>query len=324
MTAKGWLLFFYSVPAKPVKARAKIWRNLLKAGAVPLKGATYVLPDSDENHELFQWLTDEVVSMRGEAAFVRVGKIETMTDTEIIASFRSERERDFRRREKDVEDLERRLSSIRKGSRAPDAAVLAGRLRRVEKTREAVEKTDFFPTPAGAALKKRIAALHEGLARISGVRPAGAPSPPAPRRAEEYRGRTWVTRKRPFVDRMASAWLIRRFIDPTAAFKFIAEEDIGRAGAGSVTFDIRGGEFTHSGDLCTFEVLVRSFGIRDRVVKSIAGIVHDLDIRDGKVGHSASPGVEEILRGIRKTSKDDRTSLERGMSVFEMLYASLA
>lgn len=319
---KGWLLFFYSVPAKPVKARAKIWRNLLKAGAVPLKGAGYVLPDSDENYELFQWLTEEAASMKGEAAFVRAGRIETMSDKEVIAAFRAERERDYRRLEKDLEDVERRVGSIRKGTRAPDAPALEGRLRRLEKIREAIGKIEFFPSQTGAALKSRIKALREGLDRFQGVRPLPGPMPPAPRRAGDYRGKTWVTRKKPFVDRMASAWLIRRFIDPKAAFAFVAEEDIGYAGKGSVTFDVRGGEFTHTGDLCTFEVLTRAFGIRDRAVKTIAGIVHDLDIRDGKFGHGASAGVEEILRGIRKTVSDDGRSLERGMAVFEMLYAS--
>jgi hypothetical protein len=121
---------------------------------------------------------------------------------------------------------------------------------------------------------------------------------------------------------MASAWLIRRFVDTKAAFKFISESDLAAVGGKVTTFDIRGGEFTHIGDLCTFEVLVKSFGIRDKTVRKIAELVHDLDVKDDKYGNPETPGVEEILIGIRKTANNDSDALERGMTVFEMLYQS--
>jgi hypothetical protein len=142
------------------------------------------------------------------------------------------------------------------------------------------------------------------------------------KKLDHYRGRIWVTRVHPFVDRMASAWLIRRFIDPAASFQFIQEGDLSKVTSDGVVFDMRGGEFTHQGDLCTFEVLVKTFNIRDKAVKKIAEIVHDLDVRDDKYDNPEDAGVEEILTGIRKTAKSDADGLERGMAAFEMLYQS--
>ncbi|HWR72547.1 MAG TPA: chromate resistance protein ChrB domain-containing protein, partial [Nitrospirota bacterium] len=142
------------------------------------------------------------------------------------------------------------------------------------------------------------------------------------KRAKDYQEKTWATRKNPFVDRMASAWLIRRFIDPKAVFTFIDERNIGSLDAAAVPFDMRGAAFTHVGDLCTFEVLVKSFGIRDKTVKKIAEIVHDLDVKDDKYRRPETSGVEDILAGIRKTAKSDADGLERGMAAFEMLYQS--
>ncbi len=143
-----------------------------------------------------------------------------------------------------------------------------------------------------------------------------------PKQASQYKARVWITRKHPFVDRMASAWLIKKFIDPAARFQFIDERDLSGTKPDAVVFDMKGGEFTHHGDLCTFEVLVKAFTIRDKAVKKIAELVHDLDVKDEKYGNPETAGVEDILTGIRKSSKDDSAALERGMTVFEMLYVS--
>jgi hypothetical protein len=132
----------------------------------------------------------------------------------------------------------------------------------------------------------------------------------------------WITRKKPFVDRMASAWLIRRFVDKNASFDFIDEKDAEAVGKGSVVFDMRGGEFTHAGDMCTFQVIIKSFGLKDKTLKKIAEIVHDLDMKDEKYKATEAKGLEDILIGIRKTAKDDDDALEKGMAVFEMLYVS--
>jgi len=136
--------------------------------------------------------------------------------------------------------------------------------------------------------------------------------------------KTWVTRAKPFVDRMASAWLIKKFIDKDAGFKFIREQTVRQLDKRTIAFDIRDAEFTHSGDMCTFETLIKTFGIKDKAVKKIAGLVHDLDIKDDKFNVPEARGIEEILIGIRRTATNDSEALEKGMNVFEMLYASVA
>ncbi|HEX9137891.1 MAG TPA: chromate resistance protein ChrB domain-containing protein [Nitrospirota bacterium] len=170
-------------------------------------------------------------------------------------------------------------------------------------------------------MRKRIQAVEAGLRGAGKKAPAEAASI-MPRRTQDYQGKIWATRKNPFVDRMASAWLIKRFIDPKASFSFIDERDAASLDNPMVGFDVRGAAFTHVGELCTFEVLIKSFGIKDKVVKKIAEIVHDLDVKDDKYGKPEAAGVEDILAGIRKTAKNDADGLERGMDAFEMLYQS--
>lgn len=318
-----WILFFYSVPSRPVSNRMKVWRKLLKAGAVQLKGAVYILPFSDEHYEFLQWLVSEVFSMKGEGAIVSIEKVDTMQDAEIAALFDRQREDDYQAVAKAVDDLERKLQSIRKGASYPDMRVFRAAYGKAIKDFEEIQKTDFFTSAAGRSLRARLEKANNELVRLSGFdsrpeRPAEVRS----RSVESYLGKTWITRRRPFVDRMASAWLIRRFIDRNASFGFIDEKDFAAAPKGPVLFDIRGGEFTHTGDLCTFETLVKAFGIKDKAVRKIGEIVHELDVKDGKYSAAEASGLEEILSGLRKAVKEDAELLERGMSVFEMLYLS--
>ncbi len=316
-----WLLIFYSVPSHPVSNRMKIWRKLAKAGAVQLKGAVYIVPATDEHEELFQWLIGEVKTMGGDGAFVRSAEVRTMDEADIRGLFVRQAEQEYRKLEKGLEVLERKFQSVRKGTTGQEPAALSDHLSRIEKDFNEIARRDFFFSPAGAGIKKRIQAMGTGLRASVGKTIEKDTAIPA-RRSADYQGRTWATRKRPFVDRMASAWLIRRFIDNKASFSFIEERERAGLGEKTIAFDMRGGEFTHVGDLCTFEVLVKSFGIKDKAVKKIAEIVHDLDVKDEKYGNPETAGIEDILSGIRKTAKDDADGLERGMAVFEMTYQS--
>jgi hypothetical protein len=316
-----WLLIFYSVPSHPVSGRMKIWRKLVRSGAVQLKGAVYIIPATDEHQELFQWLIGEVRSLGGDGAFARSSAIETMSDDEVREQFLRQTGEEYRSLEKAVSSLEQKVQSIRKGTKLQDRSPLIDQLARATRDFEDIRKRDFFSSAAGEALNKRLQQLQSGL---KGLDKGGSVEVAAvsPKRADKYQDRVWITRKKPFVDRMASAWLIKRFIDPNATFKFIEERELNAGKTDGVAFDLRNGEFTHVGDLCTFEVLVKAFGIRDKAVKQIAGIVHDLDVKDEKYGNTGTAGVEEILTGIRKTGKNDIDTLERGMAVFEMLYQS--
>lgn len=322
MRGRGWLLFFYSVPAKPTANRLKVWRRLVKAGAVQLKGAVYALPYSDEHHELFQWLASEVVSMKGGAAFVRVERIETMKDKDLAGMFNRQVEEAYRSVGKRLDELQRKVNAVRNASvKLKDRSVTAG-LDKCSRQFEEIRKTDFFTCGAGRELQNRLAALAADVEELAGPGVAEKEPETIPRRVEEYRGRVWLTRKRPFIDRMASAWLIRRFIDKDAVFRFMDEDDVEAVGGESVAYDVRGGEFTHVGGLCTFEVMVKSFGLKDRAVKAIAEVVHDLDVKDDRYKSPEAAGVEAVLAGLRDMVADDAEALEKGMAVFEMLYLS--
>jgi hypothetical protein len=321
LMSQEWLLLFYSVPSSPVSNRMKIWRKLSKTGAVQLKGSVYILPATDEHEEFFQWLIGEVKSMGGDGAFVRTGDIRTMANADIRQLFITQVDQEYHRQEKALDVLERKIQSIRKGTKSEEGKHLADQAAKLAKEFEDIGKRDFFNSSMGQTMKKRIQALEAGLRDAGKKSPEEAASVTA-RRIQDYQGKIWATRKNPFVDRMASAWLISRFIDPKASFTFIDEREATNLDKSTVVFDVRGGEFTHIGDLCTFEVLIKTFGIKAKAVKKMAEVVHDLDVKDEKYGKPEATGVEDILAGIRKTAKSDSDGLERGMAAFEMLYQS--
>jgi len=319
--AQEWLLIFYSVPSHPVSGRMKIWRKLAKTGAVQLKGAVYILPASDEHEELFQWIIGEVKSLGGDGAFVRTPAVETIPDPDVRSLFNVQRDAEFRELARTLDGLERKVQSARKSAVAGTREAVVGPLSGIRKTYEEISSRDFFGAPLSKETGKRIRSLEAALTGLQEPDRA-KPAPLARKDPRQYRKKVWVTRKRPFIDRMASAWLIRRFVDPEGTFRFIDEKERKKLTVGEVAFDMQGGEFTHHGDLCTFEVLVRSFGVKDKAVRKIAEIVHDLDLKDDKYGNAAGSGIEEVLTGIRKTVKDDADMLEKGVAVFEMMYQS--
>lgn len=320
-TVREWLLIFYSVPSRPVSNRMKIWRKLAKAGAVQLKGAVYILPDSEEHEEFFHWLLGEVKAMGGDGAFVRVSEIKAMAEGDISELFLRQAGKEYRGLERHIDALERKVQSVKKGTTGSAATVLSGQFLKLKKEFEAARERDFFGSPAGGIFLKRIRVLEGSVKSLEQKRPSVAVRI-EPKRASDYQGRTWATRKNPFVDRMASAWLIKKFIDPKASFKFMDERDLAKPGDKTISFDVRGGEFTHAGDLCTFEVLVKSFGIKDKAVRRLAEIVHDIDVKDEKYKNPETAGLEEILTGIHKSFKNDDAALEQGMRAFEMMYLS--
>jgi len=318
----SWMLFFYTVPSKPVRNRVTIWRKLLKAGALLFKGSVYILPYTEDYYELLTWLVSEVISLKGESAFVKVEKVETIANQQIINLFNEQREREYRRIMKGIEDVERKISSTRIGGESQNIKKITEQLKKNQKDYEEIKKTDFFASKAGTEVRSELNKIAEALKGLIGTEKKKATIAIPSSRIEDYQNKTWVTRKRPFVDRFASAWLIKKFIDKKATFTFIDEKDLNKLGKDVIPFDIRGGKFTHTGDLCTFEVLMKSFNIKENALKKIAEIVHEIDIKDEKYSNPEAKGIENILSGIRKTSEDDNKALERGMAIFEMLYVS--
>ena len=236
-----WLLLIHQVPPKPDYLRVKIRRRLQRIGAVPLKSTVYVLRNTAESLEDFQWLAREIVGVGGSAVVCEASFIEGVTDEEMGAMF--------------------------------DAV------------------TDEME--------------EDGAQPLHRVEP----------------GRTWVTREGVHVDRIASAWLIRRFIDPEARFKFVPARGY-EPRRGELRFDMFDAEYTHEGDRCTFQTLMVKFGLRDRALAAIGEIVHDIDCKDEQFGRPETAGVASLIRGITRTQDDDLARLERGGSVLDDLYAS--
>ncbi len=301
----------------------KIWRKLSRIGAVPFKGSGHILPDNEENHEYFQWLVSEVISRGGEGAFVRVGRIESMTEKELITLFDQNREKEYRPVEEGVEALERRIGNSKKTKAAENRKKVIKDFHRLLKEFEMVRKVDFFSTKKGASLEIRLQGINKEITFLSRGEIKKPEKLMVQKDRKDYQRKTWVTRKRPYVDRMASAWLIRRFIDPKAVFKFIKEDETTDPERGPVFFDMKNGEFTHQGDLCTFEVMIKVFGLKDKALKKMTQIVHAIDLKDEKHSALEAKGIEEILKGIRKTGRNDLEILEKGMALFELLYASI-
>jgi hypothetical protein len=321
-----WLLLFYSVPSKPVSSRMKIWRKLVKVGAIPLKGAVYILPYSEEHYELCQWLMSEVSAMGGEGDFVITDEFEMLKNGEIITLFNKQRKIDYGNIEKRLNELEIKVNSIKKGSKAKNVRTIKGQLNRYVEELNDVKKIDFFSSKFRRKVESKIQSFKTEFKKIKLTDTEKGEIEQkisiSYKRHKDYSGKTWVTRKKPFVDRMASAWIIKKFIDKKAVFRFIDERERENVDKDSVTYDIREGEITHIGEMCTFEVLVKSFGIKDKRVKDIAELVHQIDMKDDRYSSPEARGIEEILLGIRKTAKGDLEALEKGIAVFEMLYAS--
>ncbi len=319
-----WLLFFYTVPAKPGNLRMKVWRRLLKMGAVSLKGSVYLLPYSEDHLESLHWLTEEVASLGGEAAFVKAEAIETLGNDEIVALFNVQRDHDYATTNAALDGLEVQLSSLEQQHDPQGLARVNGAFQKVLKDYRAIQALDFFSSPRGVALQERLEEFEERLQKLNLSPLAERPKATGPRRKEDHQDRIWVTRPHPFVDRMASAWLIRRFIDPQARFEFLEKDQTVTSFPNAVSYDLPGGDFSHEQDRCTFEVLLEAFALRGKALRKIAELVHDLDLQDGKFSSPQAGGVETILLGIRKMATDDREALEEGINVFERLYAALS
>ena len=304
-TASGrWLLLFHQIPPKPDYFRVKVWRRLQRIGAVPVKNSVWVLPHSDQAVEDLRWLLQEIVQGGGEGSVCRGDFVDGLSDPDIEALFRKARAADYAAIGRDARSLARKPVPA-------DVARLNHRL--VE-----VAAIDYFGAPGRRIVEPALARLE---ARVRGAEPRKDSKDNAGRHSGRVRGRTWVTRRGVFVDRIASAWLIKRFIDPDARFKFVAPDGYVLR-KGELRFDMFEAEYTHEGDRCTFETLLRRFRLRDPALRAIGEIIHDIDCKDAKFGRGEAAGVERLLGGIARESATDATRLRRGGAVFDNLYQS--
>ena len=309
----GWLLLIHQIPPKPNYLRVKIGRRLQALGAVAIKNSVYVLPRSEQALEDFQWVRREVVAGRGEATVCEARFVEGHTDPELASLFTAAREADYTSFARDARGLERVLAGA--GKRRPkDALPVRKALLRLRKRLAEIQTIDFFGAPGRGAAEGMLAGIE---ARIRpAARDTSAPSATTP---ADVRGRTWVTRRGIYVDRMASAWLIRRFIDPEARFEFVPGSEYAPR-HGELRFDMFQAEFTHDGDLCTFEVLLRHFRLAEPALRSLAEIVHDIDLKDGKFARPEALGLDRLIAGIAMRHTDDAARLSEGAAAFDSLH----
>lgn len=314
-SAEGrWLLLIHQIPPKPDYLRVKIWRRLQRLGAVPVKNSVYVLPKSDQTQEDFQWVLREVVESGGDASLCEARFVDGLTDDEVARLFRSAREDNYQEISRDLERIATSLSKKTKTD-SETRKRLALDLERLRKRLAEIVAIDFFNASGREGAERLIFSLD---ARLQESSPAGKATK-AKQQLQDFQDRTWVTRKGIHVDRMASAWLIRRFIDPNARFKFVPAKGYERE-PGEIRFDMYEAEFTHEGDRCTFEVLIERVGLSDPGLGPIAEIVHDIDLKDAKFAREETPGIDRIIAGIAMAHKDDEARLARGAAVFDDLY----
>jgi len=300
----GWLLLTFTLPTKRASQRVEIWRKLRRYGTVPLGNSGYLLPSNASNEERFQWLASSIRKYGGDASVVRVESIDNLSTVQLKGRFSEARVREY-------QELIQELQTPSRGPVEQRSIARVGRLR--NRFQEIVD-VDFFESP----LQERV---RELLERTSSSRTAKA-GVTAKINPKDYKNRTWVTRPRPGVDRCASAWLIRRFIDPKARFTFAHEDQVPPQGVPFDMFHERG--FGHRGTDCTFETLEKEFRIRDPRVAVIGQMIHDADLLDDRFGRKEGYGVDEILKGWARQGFPDEKLLERGMELMEGLYHSPA
>ena len=299
-----WLLLVFTLPVKRSSQRVEVWRKLQRYGALPLRHSGYLLPNSPANREHFEWLAEAIRKYSGEASVVEVQSIDNLPTERLVGRFAEARARDY-------QGVIRELHKLASASPSTRAA---GRLTRLRRRFQEIVAIDFFGSPLRARAEELLETMSSPRAASSSVGGAQKAT------KVEYRGRLWVTRPRPGVDRVSSAWLIRRFIDPKARFTFAPD---GHAPRGAVPFDMYHGGFGHRGEDCTFETLQKQFHLRNRKVSALAQMVHDADLGDEKFGRKEGFGIDAVMIGWASQGIPDRELLKRGMELIEGLYRSI-
>lgn len=310
-----WLLLIHQIPPSPAYLRVKVGRRLARVGAVPLKNSVYILPHSDSSFEDFQWLRRELVESGGEATVVEAQIVEGLSDLDVESLFRDARDADYTAIAKEIRVLSRQA----RGKLSKDKRVaVESEIARLERRASEVEAIDFFGVSGAVTVAGLIAALRQRIAPEA-VQTTTA----AAKRPESYLGRTWVTRSAIHVDRIASAWLIRKHIDAEGQFKFVPAKGY-QLLTGELRFDMFDAEFTHEGDRCTFEVLCARFAITEPGLQAVSEVIHDIDLKDNKFRRPETDGVAALIAGICLLHREDPTRLQCGTQLFEALQSYYA
>lgn len=295
-----WLLLVFSLARKAASLRVTVWRKLQRNGALPLGNSGYLIPNSVENRERFEWLATTIRSHQGEASVVEVQSIDNCSGPQLMKRFTDARTHEYQELLKDL-----RKAPATKGS--------TGMTSRLRQRFQDISSIDFFGSP----LRKEV---ERALNQIQSLQSKPVYSDLGKVSRTAYQKRVWVTRPRPGVDRASSAWLIRKFIDPKARFAFAVES---KKPPDAVPFDMYEGGFGHRDEDCTFETLLKAFRIRDEKAATMAQIVHDADLFDEKFGRREGFGIDQVMKGWARQGLADHELLDRGIQLAEGLYHSL-
>ncbi|WP_030538790.1 chromate resistance protein ChrB domain-containing protein [Sphingobium sp. DC-2] len=301
-----WLALLHQLPAKPPYLRVKIWRRLQSIGAVPLKNAVHVLPSSPEAEAALLGLLGEIAENGGEATLIEARLLAGQSDQDVRLLFDTARDADY----DEIAQSARRLLETGPASGADIA--------RLQKRMEEVGRLDFFGAHGRQDAEAALAELDRQRYQHPDVsRSEPASTPPA----ADLTGRTWVTRSGVHVDRIACAWLIRRFIDPDARFKFVDSRHYDPAD-GELRFDMADAEFTHEADRCSFETILLRAGLdADPALRAISEIIHDLDIADDKFSRPETAGVGAMLSGVCASTDDDLQRIAMASEALNQFHA---
>lgn len=312
-----WLLLMYQFPKGPDSRRVRIWRRLRGIGAVAIKNSVYILPLNDQSQEDFAWLLEELRSSGADGAILESRFVDGMSDEQIRVLFNEARSADYQELQNEIEATIVALPTDKNNE--DDEAMEYGRRAhtRALKRISEIEAIDYFNADGRDSVAR---AMHILLSRTThSIDDAMEEEAVTATALQDLAGQVWVTRRGVRVDRIASAWLIRRWIDAEATFKFVSGNGYER-GNNEVRFDMFEAEYTHEGDSCTFEVMSRLVAEQDVALRNIAEIIHDIDLKDGKFGRPETEGVANILSGIVAGTDDDDERVEQGSALFENLY----
>jgi hypothetical protein len=303
ITATSWLLLLFSLPTNRNTERVAVWRRLKKMGAVQIKTSTYLLPDAPAQYEQFQWLAQQIRDYGGDSTLVRAQEIEGLTKEKVIALFNDARAKDYGELRKSLQSFITRRKKI-------EAEEAVSELERLTRQFREIRAVDFFDSPRGhdvAMLFRRA----EGPKRSRQLEILDV---------KQYQGKTWLTRPRPEIDRVGSAWLIARFIDREPKFVFASTLE---AIPDAIPFDMLDAEFSHHGNYCTFETLIRRFSISDKSLVKIGEMIHDADLDDARFQRVEAVGIDRVFKGWAKEGLSDQEILRRGFECFDALYVFL-
>lgn len=312
-TWKKWLLLIHQIPPKPNALRVKVWRRLQQVGAVAIKQSVYVMPFSDQSQEDLSWTLKEIVEGGGDGSISEVRFVEGLTDEQIIALFQTARTSDY---EKIIQDANLLLTEWSSGKIDPRDPAVRGpaQVSNLQRRFDDITAIDFFQSSQRGTAEFLIRDL---AARLSGQ---GSIASTVIDRLDGLQGKIWVTRKNLFVDRIACGWLIRRFVDKSAVFKFV-DANTYKPDPAEIRFDMFKGEYTHEGDRCTFEVMIQRFGLQDQGLVPLAEVIHDIDLKDNKYDRDETSGLNALLSGLVASQPDDDKRMTEGMQLINNLYA---